>query len=172
MKRVITLILVLVLASMANGDQKLTVNGEDVDSITIKLGQSCTVEVDSNDHNGYLDNIGFDDCNGLGDFYHLETTPEAGSSAEVNPIDQPDFCGYEIITYYPWTGVHFIFQYDALQIGETILKLYGHPLQSKIEKDSLRIKVIPPDIGTAFTYQGWLRDSSVPSCGYYSTVRM
>jgi hypothetical protein len=163
-------ILVLVFGSIANGAQKLTVNGQDVNSITIKVGQSCTVEVVSDDAASYVDYVGFDNGLILGTFLHLETKPAAGNQATVIEVNQPDFYGYYvrasgITPGKPSPGIHFVLQYTATQIGETILKLYDDTLT--LLKDSVHITVIPKEVGTAFTYQGRLIDANQAADGLY-----
>jgi hypothetical protein len=158
-------ILVLALPSMASGAQKLTVNGQDVNSITVKVGQVCTVEVVSDDSVSYVDYVGFDNRVVLGTFLHLETRPEAGNDADVELVDLPTFYGYSVtaagMAPPPSPGVHFVFQYEAQQLGETDLKLYA------TLPDSVHITVIPREKGTAFTYQGRLIDVNVPADGLY-----
>lgn len=165
-------ILVLVLASMANGAQKLTVNSQDVISITIKIGQSCTVEVVSDDAASYVDYVGFDNGLVLGSFLHLQTKPEAGNQATVIEVNPPDFYGYYvrasgITPGNPSPGIHFVFQYTATQLGETDLKLYDDALT--LLKDSVHIVVIPVEVevGTVFTYQGRLIDANNAADGLY-----
>ncbi len=168
MKRIISLILVLVLASTANGVQYLTVDGEDVNSITLEVGQSCIIAVESNDYSEYLEYVGFDDCNSLGNFYYVEAKPAAGGCAEVSEVNQLDFCGYEVIAdCWAYPGVHFVFVYVAQEVGQTNLELYDLPLESRIEIDSLHITVLPANAGTAFTYQGRLIDGERPANGAY-----
>jgi hypothetical protein len=156
-------------ASVAEGAQYLTVNGADVTSITLELGQSRTVEVVSTDGTSYVDYVGFDNGIVLGTFSHLETKPEAGSVASAVEHNEPAFYGYLCIAAGGSSpGVHFVFQYDALQVGETDLKLYNDTFTSLI--DSVHITVIPLQpvaMGTAFTYQGSLLDGNDVADGLY-----
>ena len=69
-KMLSALVFVVWSGSLASGAQSLTVNGEDITSITLKVGQSCTVEVVSDDSTSYEDYVGFDDGIVLGDFSH------------------------------------------------------------------------------------------------------
>jgi hypothetical protein len=163
-------ILVLAVAPMASGAQKLTVNGQDANSITIKVGQSCTVEVVSDDAASYVAYVGFDNGLVLGTFLHLETKPEAGNQSAVIEYNWPDFLGYYvrasgITPGNPSPGIHFVLQYTATQLGETILKLYDDTLT--LLKDSVHIAVIPVEVGTAFTYQGRLIDANNAADGLY-----
>ena len=159
-------------APIVNGAQYLTVNGQDVTSISLELGQSRTVEVVSTDSTSYVDYVGFDNGIVLGAFTHLETKPEAGDLAAVVEYDQPAFYGYYVnatgISPAPSPGVHFVFEYTPQQGGETDLKLYDSTFTSVI--DSVHITVIPLQplpMTTAFTYQGRLMDSISPANGLY-----
>ena len=160
-------------ASMACGAIFLTVNGQNVDSIVLEHGQSCTVEVGSLFDTGpYEAHVGFDNGLVLGSFSHLETRPEAGDRARVEEYDEPAFYGYYIRAYgllqQPAPGIHFVFEYVAQQPGETDLKLYDETFTTLI--DSVHIVIEPPPpaaMGTAFTYQGSLLDSNSPADGFY-----
>jgi hypothetical protein len=165
-----TVALVLALGSTASGAQYLTVNSEQVDSITVKQGRSCTVQVVSDDSAPYVDYVGFDNGAVLGTFSHLSTEPNAGDQAVVLEYDEPDFYGYYVSASglppnQPFPGVHFVFEYAAGQIGETDLKLYNYAMSSV--EDSVHITVIPPDIGTTFTYQGRLLEDSNTANDFY-----
>jgi len=157
---------------MVQGAQYLTVNGADVTSITLELGQSRTVEVVSTDGTSYVDFVGFDNGVVLGTFSHLETKPEAGNFAAVADYNQPAFYGYYIsaagISPAPSAGLHFVFNYVAQQVGEMDLKLYDSTFTSVI--DSVHVKVTPIQprpMGTVFSYQGRLMDSDKPADGLY-----
>ncbi len=56
----IVTIVVFALCSMVWGGQSLTVNGKEVDAITLKVGQSWIVEVSSDDTSTYNSYVGFD----------------------------------------------------------------------------------------------------------------
>ena len=156
-------------ASVASGAQSLTVNGADVTSITLELGQSCTVEVVSDDSASYTDYVGFDNGVVLGNFSHLETKPEAGNLSTVADYNQPTFYGYYLsvagFSPAPSPGVHFVFQYEAQELGTTNVKLYDGALTSVI--DAVHITVILPKMGTAFSYQGRLMDDNEAADGIY-----
>jgi hypothetical protein len=169
---ILILALMLCPVSTALGAVSLTVNGQDVTLIELELGRSCTVEVVSDDGISYVAYLGFDDGVVLGDFSHLETRPEAGNLATAIEYDQPDFYGYYLsasgFSPAPSAGVHFTFEYVALQLGETDLKLYDETFTSVI--DSVNITVIPLQpvvMGSAFTYQGRLSDTAGPADGLY-----
>ena len=178
-KKILT-ILVMVLGLMAfsvseaEGGIDLTVNGQDVDSITLELGQSCTIEINSDDYSSYLAFVGFDDGLVRGTFVHLITEPNAGDLADVNEVSEPSFCGYKILAdavypYSPVPGVHFVMEYTAQKVGETEVKLYEDsppPLAGPLQ-DYVRITIVPEPIGTAFTYQGQLLDKNKPAKGLY-----
>ncbi len=150
--------------------QHLRVNGQDVRSITLEQGQTCTVEVVSTVSTSYTDYVGFDNGVVLGSFSHYETTPLAGDMARVTEYNKPDFYGYYVVAAGfkppPSAGVHFIFEYEALQVGETDVKLYDETLTSEL--DSVHVTVMTPaPMGTAFTYQGRLLDAGSPADGLY-----
>jgi hypothetical protein len=169
---VLAMALMLCTVSTALGAVSLTVNGQDVTLIELEQGRSCTVEVVSDDGISYVAYLGFDDGVVLGDFSHLETRPEAGNLATAIEYEQPDFYGYYLsasgFSPAPSAGVHFTFEYVALQLGETELKLYNDTFTSVI--DSVNITVIPLQpvaMGSAFTYQGRLSDTAGPADGLY-----
>lgn len=155
--------------SAASGAQYLTINGQDVNSITLKLGQGCMVEVLSDDSNPYTAYVGFNNGLVLGVFSHLETTPQAGNLASATDYNVSAFRGYYISAAgsapAPSAGIHFVFEYVTQQLGETELNLYDSKFESLI--DSIHITVIPTSMGTAFTYQGSLNDAGKPADGLY-----
>ncbi|MHC4458351.1 MAG: hypothetical protein ACYS0I_14940 [Planctomycetota bacterium] len=171
---VLTFGLMVLSSSVAEGAQYLTVNNQDINSITLNLGQSCTIEINSDDDSSYVAYVGFD--NGLvrGTFSHLITEPNAGNIAAVSEHNEPDFYGYEVLADavypdHPVPGVHFILEYTAQKVGETDLNLYEDsppPLAGPL-RDYVRITVIPEPMGTAFTYQGQLLDKNKPADGLY-----
>ena len=169
---VLALGLVVWSTPIVHGAQYLTVNGQDVTSITLELGQSRTVEIRSTDSMSYVAYAGFDNGVILGNFSHMKTKPEAGNLATAIGYNQPAFYGYYVsatgISPPPSAGVHFVFQYDVLQPGETDLKLYDSTFTSVI--DSIHITVIPLQpiaMRTAFTYQGRLMDANASADGLY-----
>ncbi len=172
---VLALALMVWPASVAEGRQSLTVNGKDVTSITLELGQTCTVEVVSTDGTSYTDYVGFyTGTPVLGDFSHLETKPEAGGDATVTEYNQKPFYGYRVTAsgkiHPPSHGVHFIFQYEAQKVGETDVVLAELIKDKFVVIDSVHITVIPLQpvaIGTAFTYQGRLIDANDVADGLY-----
>ncbi|MHC4867736.1 MAG: hypothetical protein ACYTEX_27000, partial [Planctomycetota bacterium] len=171
--RKILTILVLALvfwgASMAQGSISVTVNNQPVDSITLEVGQTCSVEVVSDDSSPYDAYVGFDDGAVLGTFSHVQTMPEAGDLTDVTEYDVPAFYGYYVeaagTSPPPSPGVHFVFEYQAAQLGETDLKLYDQAFTSVI--DSVHITVVGAEMGTAFTYQGRLLDANDAAEGLY-----
>ncbi len=166
--RKVLAILVLVFASMANGSQYLTVNNQNVDSITLEAGKSCTIEVVSDNSDSYVDYVGFEDGKVLGAFSHQETTKNAGDSASVKEYNKPSFYGYSInaagISTAPSPGIHFVFEYEAQEVGYTRVTLYD---SNALLIDFVHITVIPAPMGTAITYQGRLVDSNSPANGLY-----
>jgi hypothetical protein len=171
-KKILTIlvfVLTLVLVSNTHGKIILTADNQNVSSITLQLGQSCTVEVVSSDSVPYEAYVGFDRAQVVGDFTHLEIRPEAGKDAEVVKYSTPGFRGYYVKTgggiIQPSPGAHFVFQFEAQGVGQTDLKLYDETL--KLEIDSLRITVIPAAMGTGFTYQGRLLHDDNSMDGLY-----
>ena len=55
--QLLILVTLMVLASKAGGIEYLTINGEDVDSIDLALGQSCTIEVVSDAAMSYISKL-------------------------------------------------------------------------------------------------------------------
>ncbi len=160
---------VLSLISSANGAQYLTVNGQDVEAVTMEMGKLYSVEVVSTDSASYVAYVGFDNGVALGDFSHVQTKPEAGNLASFGEHDEPAFYGYYLsaagFSPPPSAGAHFVFQYQPQQIGETDIKLYDQTLESAI--DSVHVTAIRPTMGTAFTYQGRLIDDYEVADGLY-----
>jgi len=166
---VLALGLMVCSAPIVHGAQYITVNKQPVDSIILEVGQSCSFEVVSDDSGVYTDVIGFENAVVLGSFLHYKTTKEAGDSARVTPIIRHDFYGYEVtasgFTTPPSPGTHFIFEYQAQEPGETDLVLKDG--KSLKVLDSVHIRIVPDEMGTAFTYQGRLIDSSTAADGEY-----
>jgi hypothetical protein len=129
----------------------LTVNGQDLTSITLELGQSCSIEIVSNDSNPYGAWVGLDVVGGT--FTHTQTMPAAGSNPYVDRWEA-------IAVYYelhtgtnPTPGVHFVFQYVAGQAGEFYLFLCDEDF---IPIDSVTIRVPGPQPeGTNLIYNGY-----------------
>ena len=169
MSTILVLGLVVWPASMACGDISLTVNNQPLNSVTLKLGQSYSVEVVSADNKSYVAYVGFDYGLILGSFSHLETKPEAGNFATAAEYVPPTFYGYYLnaagFSPVPSAGVHFVFEYVVQQVGETDVKLYDETLTSVI--DSVHITVIAAPMRTGFTYQGRLMDANRPADGLY-----
>ena len=162
MKNLLVLATLMVLVAQAQGAEHLTINGEDVASIDLISGQSCTIEVVSSGGLAYirkLDPVNFS----LSALELLEIKPEAGAGASVTPVGGTE---YELRAGTGMAvGVHFVFGYTATATGlkEVELKslLGGDPI------DSLVINVTSPPIGTAFTYQGDLSDDGSTADGEY-----
>ncbi len=164
----ISAILVLALAQMASAAQTLTINGEALDAIKLKTGQSCTVEVVSDNSNPYSAYVGFDERVVLGSFDQEMVMPEAGDLASITEYDIPAFYGYFVsaagTSPPPSPGEHFVVIYRLQQVGETELKLYDITLTVI---DSVHITVVPAQMGTAFTYQGRLMETDHPAEGQH-----
>ncbi len=157
-------------APVAEGAQYLTVNCEPLDSIVLELGQSCTVEVISDDGRSYTDYVGFDNGVVPGGFSHHQTTRQAGDRAKVTEYSEATFYGYCVVAEgsalgRPQPGVHFVFEYEAQQVGQSDVRLYDKTLTSVM--DSVQITVIPRPMGTVWTYQGRLIDDNDVAEGLY-----
>ena len=167
--KTILLVTVLLFAAKATGARHLTVNGNLIDSITLQTGQSCTIEVVSDDSKSYKGYAGFSNSDILGTISHLQTLTEAGSSAETFLYDSESFYGYYICatgqTSSVIPGVHFIFQYNAQYPGETDLILYNQTFTA-IE-DSVHITISTGQEKPSFTYQGQLNDTDDVAEGIY-----
>ncbi len=172
----IVAIVVFGFCSIVSGGQVLSVNGEEVETITLKVGQSWIVEVSSDDTSPYNAYVGFDYDTVLGSilgaFTHYNTRPAAGKLADESRYSSSsadDFEGYSITADgEPTAGVHFIFIYTPGQVGQTELKLYDGALTSVI--DSVSITVVTAEMGTAFTYQGRLIDANNAADGEYDFI--
>jgi hypothetical protein len=162
-------ILVLALAQVANAAQSLTVNSEAIDAITLKTGQTCSVQVVSDNSYPYTAYVGFDDRVVLGSFDQPLAMPEAGDLAGITEYDVPSFYGYFVsaagTSPPPSPGVHFTIQYQPQQVGETELKLYDPLRLTVIAK--VHITVVPARMGTVFTYQGRLMEADKPADGQH-----
>jgi hypothetical protein len=111
--------------------------------------------------------FGLDEFGELGDFSHLETTSEAGFLADEDVYNEPTFQGYSVLAgpYGISPGVHFIFEYIAQEIGQTILKLYSSSFASVLDSVDITIR----DMGTAFIYQeGSFNDAGSPADGLFA----
>ncbi len=167
--KILFFVLALVLVSNAHGKITLTVDNQNVSSITLQVGQTCTVEVVSPDSTSYEAYIGFYQAPVIGDFSPIEIKPEAGKGAEVLRYSTSGFRGYYVKTGIgfppPSPGVHFVFQFEAQGVGQTDITLFDETL--KLVLDSLHITVIPAPMGTAFTYQGRLIHDNNSTDGLY-----
>ena len=105
----------------------------------------------------------------MGDLSYLQTTDEAGNLSEVAKYDNQPIYGYSLMASgsspAPTAGIHFVFDYEPLQAGQTELMLYDKTLSNVI--DSVQITVTPPKPDTSFTYQGRLMDTESPANGLY-----
>ncbi len=124
-------------APVAEGAQYLTVNCEPLDSIVLELGQSCTVEVVSDDGRSYTDYVGFGNGVVPGGFSHHQTTRQAGDRAKVTEYSEATFYGYCVVAEgsalgRPQPGVHFVFEYEAQQVGQSDVRLYDKTRTSVI----------------------------------------
>ena len=162
--RLWVLVALLVLVSRAQGTEHLTINGEDVASIDLAVGQSCTIEVVSD--GGALPYIHkLTPTNfSLSDLELLEIKPEAGAGASVTPAGGGT--EYDLRAGSGFVaGVHFVFGYTATSTGPKEVELrYFFPADPI---DSVVINVTPAPAGTAFTYQGDLSDGGGAADGEY-----
>ncbi|MHC4646640.1 MAG: LamG-like jellyroll fold domain-containing protein, partial [Planctomycetota bacterium] len=105
----VALMLALVWARISAGSIFLTVNEEDVGFIWLPSGGSCTIEVVSDDSSFYSAYLDYSLVQG--DFWHVETRPEAGEYASAGDLGD----AYELVasglTPPPSAGIHFVFQY-------------------------------------------------------------
>ena len=112
------------------------VNNHSEDSITLRVGQVCEVEIVSDDSNIYNAYVGFESGMTLGSFTHLWNEPNAGDLASVTEYELPEFYGYLLMAVGsappPSAGIHFVFQYEVQEIGETELKLYDQALAADV----------------------------------------
>jgi len=166
-------IMILALAPIANAAHYLRINGQDVNSITLRAGQSCDIEVVSDNNNPYLVFVGFDNGDTLGNFGEPQTMWQAGETVVVMEVNEPEFYGYSIDVSVdvadpnlPRAGLHFIFRYKALSAGDAVVKIYQSFPPGATLIDSVHITVetgqaiIPLTAG--FTYQGCLKQNNLP----------
>lgn len=168
MKRLmIAAVVVFALCSMAYGAQTLTVGGQDVESVTLKVGQLVAVVVSSDDASTYNAYVGFGYGAVGGSFLHVSTQAEAGTLASESPYTSSvdDFEGYFVTAAGgPAPGMHFVFYYTPDQVGQAELKFYN---ASFTLTDSVSVTVVAADMGTSFTYQGRLIDTDAAADGKY-----
>ncbi len=163
MKKLLSLVMLMVLVSAARGTEYLAINDERVSSIDLSYGESCTIEVVSSGDKAYIESLYPIDFS-LKDLELIEIRPAAGLGASVTPIGktahklQAEGTGIR-------SGVHFVFQYSAMTLGKKKVEL--RYFSSSEVLDSIIIDVMPPPAGTAFTYQGRLVDLNEPADGFY-----
>ena len=93
----------------------LAVNGNPgTDFIMLEAGQSCSIEIMSDDTLGYAAFAGFVDTDPLGTFIHLETRWEAGEGATATLVNNaPILYGYDVMTFTPvQAGIHALFDFS------------------------------------------------------------
>jgi hypothetical protein len=126
--------MVLVWASTAYGEIYLYANGGDVESIELVPYEPCTFEIVSNDYTPfYAAYVGWDWTYFgidpmLGTFTLSDIMPEAGDMAEAYLYHEPSYWYlYDVVaagySYFPESGIHFVFDYIPVAIGETDLLL-------------------------------------------------
>jgi len=158
MKKLLSLTLLLLWITPAYADLHLTVNGQPLDSITLDLDESCTIEVVSDQSKGYTATL-LEQTVDFGDLTLLEIKPAAGSTASVFP--SITYGGHDLtaggsgIT----SGIHFVFRFTSNQPGSTEVVLQQvNPGDPTI--DTIQITMAPQQAaGSAFTYQGHLTDT-------------
>ena len=154
-------VLFLALSALTFGAPYLTINGEDVNSVSVIVGQSFTVEVASDDASSYSARIAT--CDAVLE----EITSAAGASAYANDVvlgTYDLYAGGDGIA----PGVHFIFTYTAPLAGQDhiyLRRMIG-PFWETI--DTVTVNIYPPDpASTAFTYQGRLLDNNIAADNSY-----
>jgi hypothetical protein len=183
MKNVITLLMVLFLASAAIAavvpgppqTQTFMVDYAPAEAIVLEVGQACSIQVYATMLAPYTDYVyGFEDAGYMGNLSLLQILPDAGPGAVVTPCSEPpaDYC-FELTVMNPVNvGYHFEFLFEALSPGQTFLYLYDSTWSQMLGSLSIEVfePVIPPEPGpmtTAFTYQGRLMDSNSIADGEY-----
>ena len=140
MKKLLSLVMLMVLVSAARGTEYLAINDERVSSIDLSYGESCTIEVVSSGDKAYIESLYPIDFS-LKDLELIEIRPAAGFGASVTPIGktahklQAEGTGIR-------SGVHFVFQYTAMTLGKKKVEL-RYFLSSEV-LDSIIIDVMPP----------------------------
>ncbi len=164
------LVLVCCLGSWGGAAINLTVNGQSVEVVPLKVGQSVELGIDSDDGLPYSAYAVFEDA-ALGTLTNLTKTAFAGNLASMQPVTPPQQ-GYYVnaagTNPPPVPGLHFQFTYIAGSVGQTVLNLYDSSYSSVL--DSITLIVEPSTAGTGFTYQGRLLEDNQSAQGQYDLV--
>jgi parallel beta-helix repeat protein len=129
----------LFLSPIASGDIFLTVNGEDVNSILLPLGDFAYIDVHSDNFDSYVAYLYYGPT--MGAFYHVDTTLEAGEYAYVEEGDGMFQIGTGGIEFPPAPGIHFTFEFEApLEYEEFDVLLLD---QFEVFVDSVHVTVMP-----------------------------
>ncbi|MHC5060511.1 MAG: hypothetical protein ACYTFK_05450 [Planctomycetota bacterium] len=120
---------VLLFAPTTQAAISLRIGGVDQGTAEVALYDTTTFEIYSDDSASYGAYIGFDLSPIPDGFVHIETKTEAGNLADVSLYDEEGvFYGYEVLAggvfAPPSAGIHFVFEFTALQSGLSYLQLY------------------------------------------------
>jgi hypothetical protein len=134
-------VLLLLSSGISQGAISLRVDGADVTSITLSVGQSCYIEIYSTNNAEYIAYVGFQAADALGTFDYQYTNPQAGTFAMVNPYNEPPFSlAYEAVAMGdPSQGVHFVFLYTASTPGPVELGLWNIAI-NKVDAVSITVQ--------------------------------
>ena len=131
----------------------LTVNGEDPEPVVfVEVGKPLVIEIVSNDNNPYGFVIGFQESSPSASLEHIETKPEAGTEAWIEPWEPeygpPAACGYcGQAVGGTSAGPHFVFQYRGYGIWVPVvlgLWLWDSGLEDFYQVDAVTIIALPP----------------------------
>lgn len=171
-KLTIVMFLFFSFCSLAHGALTLSFNGEDVDSVVLKEGQSCSVEVLSDDSSIYSAYLLYDTNNPVDPFLDINSIESAAGTlaSEIGSVIKSMNLTGSFVTSDggPTPGVHFTFIYIPSNPGEMELKLYDDSLTSVLA--SISVTVLTSDVGSAFTYQGRLVDNALAANGKYDFI--
>ncbi len=136
--------------------------GTVISEIELKIGDSRGIEIAAAELVGYDALLTFEGDKSLGEFVLQAVMPDAGAGAYAQLVSQRP---WQCVLHVPRPvreGVHFLFSYEATQVGQTRLLLdYG------AGSIALGINVLPEPTGTGFVYQGRLHEAGEPATGLY-----
>jgi hypothetical protein len=169
MKKQIVIAILLSFGVSSLAALSLGVNNKVIDQVTLKVGQTVTFQVSSNDAAKYSGYLGFDRDASLGTTFNPQVTAVAGNLASITTVTNTTFEGYYInaagISPAPSAGIQFTFDYTAVTVGQTMLRLYDSSFVTIL--DSIVITIVPAQLGSGFTYQGRLIDDNTTPSGEY-----
>ncbi|MHC4643616.1 MAG: hypothetical protein ACYS32_18395, partial [Planctomycetota bacterium] len=154
----------LFLAPVTYGDIFLTVNGEDVDTILLPVGDLAYIDVHSDNFDSYIAYLYYGPT--MGTFFHLDTFPEAGEYAYVEEGGEMFQIGADGIESPPTPGIHFIFQFDAPFEYEEFDVVLEDEFNTYVDSVHITVMSAPPDDVTPPEPNPMTWDSAPSAIGY------